>query len=118
MEDKEKFNIDLSLELYSTLDEAVYRDAYILARNKWMEVITGDLPSYPLKSIPNDVYWRGQCTNPLPSSIDDLHICGRDKYIDGQGDDINGDIFGSAGPLWTRTDPTTGKVTTVTGDME
>ncbi|KAL3798896.1 hypothetical protein ACHAW5_004136 [Stephanodiscus triporus] len=111
MEDKERFNIDLSLELHSTSDEAVYRDAYIEARNKWMEVITGDLPSYPLNSIPNVADWRGDCTNPLPSSIDDLHICVREGYI-------AIDLLGAAGPLWTRTDPITKKVTTVTGDME
>jgi len=75
-------------------------------------VITGDLSSTPASNVTNP----GNCANNLPSSIDDLHICGRDEFIDGPG--INGvNTLGSAGPLFLRTDPITNKVTTVTGQM-
>ena len=78
------------------------------ARAKWMEMVVGDLPSVQNGTIDR----QGGCINALPANVDDLHICGRDRGIDGQGGTL-----GSAGPLYLRTDPTTGKITTVTGDM-
>ena len=76
-------------------------------------MITGDLSSTPAS---NDDRVRGGCANTLPSSIDDLHICGRDELIDGPGTD-GGNTLGFAGPILFRTDPTTNKVTTVAGRM-
>jgi hypothetical protein len=111
IEDLRLFNMDLSLEVNSTLDSKKYRDAYTEARCKWMEVITGDLPSASIDSIPPNE--KGDCTNTLPSFVDDLHICGRDTFIDGPGK-----ILGSAGPGFTRTNAATGKRTTVTGQMQ
>ncbi|KAL3805964.1 hypothetical protein ACHAW5_002500 [Stephanodiscus triporus] len=110
-DDKGMFNVDLSLEISSTLDSAQYRAAYVEARSKWMEVITGDLSSISTNSFTSIA--PGDCANKLPISIDDLHICGRDLPKDGIGG-----ILGSAGPRWLRTDSTTRKVSTVTGQMQ
>jgi hypothetical protein len=111
IEDLRLFNMDLSLEVNSTLDSDKYRDAFTEARCKWMEVITGNLPSESIDSIPPNL--KGDCTNTLPSLVDDLHICGRDTFIDGPFG-----IAGRAGPKFIRTNATTGKQTTVTGEME
>lgn len=77
-----------------------------------MDVITGDLPSFSRGSSASS-----GCTNALPSLVDDMHICGKDVFIDGAGK-VNGtNILGSAGPSFTRTNQATGKVTTQTGVM-
>ena len=109
IDDPRLFNMDLSLEINSTLDSGEYRAAYTEARCIWMKVITGDLP--PESAIPPGQ--RGNCANTLPSLVDDLHICGRDILIDGPSR-----ILGQASPRFSRQDPATGKVTTVTGQME
>jgi hypothetical protein len=111
--DQGRFNVDLSLELSLeiTLSSTEYIAAYVEARCKWMEVVVGDLSSRPSSILTSGA--RGDCANTLPSSIDDLHICGRDEPIDGEGKTL-----GSARPLFTRVDPTTGKHTTVTGQMQ
>ena len=75
-----------------------------------MEIITGDLDPLELSSQISSER-RGNCTNPLPISIDDLHICGQVSEIDGVGK-----VLGSAGPLVTRND--LGKFTAVTGRMK
>ncbi|KAL3778119.1 hypothetical protein ACHAW5_008948 [Stephanodiscus triporus] len=89
-DDKGMFNVDLSLEISSTLDSAQYRAAYVEARSS----------GWSFTSIA-----PGDCANKLPISIDDLHICGRDLPKD-----RIGGILGSAGPRWLRTDSTTRKV--------
>jgi hypothetical protein len=66
----------------------------VSALAKWSEVITGDLPACSRSSIGG---YKGYCTNDLPSSVDDMHICGQDAVIDGVGK-----VLGSAGPLWAR----------------
>jgi hypothetical protein len=66
----------------------------VSALAKWAEVITCDLPAYSRSSI--GVY-KGNCTNDLPSLVDDMHICGQDAVIDS----VN-NILGYAGPLWVR----------------
>jgi hypothetical protein len=75
-----------------------------------MEVITGDLA--PVNRSQVSINGRGNCTNALPTLIDDMHICGQDLAIDGVGK-----VLGSAGPLVIRNNQTTGKYTTVTGRM-
>ena len=105
-EDPTRFNIDLSLELSSTVDT---RAAYVSALAKWMDVITGDLPARSSSAIGAD---EGDCTNALPIMLDDAHICGKDETIDGVGK-----VLGSAGPRYARLNQTTGKLTTVTGIM-
>ena len=76
-----------------------------------MDVITDDLPSFSRGSSAS-----AGCTNALPSLVDDMHICGKDEFIDGPGK--NGtNVLGSAGPRFTRTNQATGKVTTQTGFM-
>ncbi len=76
-----------------------------------MDVITGDLPSFSPGSSASS-----GCTNALPSLVDDMHICGKDVFIDGAGK--NGmNVLGSAGPSFIRKNQATGKVTTVTGVM-
>ena len=109
-EDQGGYNIDLSLEVNSTVDSAAYRSAYMEARCKWMEVIIGDLSSVSSSSFSADQ--GGGCTNGLPSSVDDLHICGKDAPDDGEGKRL-----GFAGPTYLRKDPTTQKVTSVAGYM-
>jgi len=79
------------------------------ARTRWMELITGNLIPIPRSFLPNP----DNCINLLPPVVDDLHICGRDIAIDGQGG-----VLGNAGTTYVRTpDPITGKQTTVTGVM-
>ncbi len=80
------------------------------ARCKWMEVIIGDLSSVSSSSFSADQ--GGGCTNGLPSSVDDLHICGKDAPDDGEGKRL-----GFAGPTYLRKDPTTQKVTSAAGYM-
>jgi hypothetical protein len=76
-----------------------------------MEVITGDLD--PVNRSKISLSGRGNCTNALPTLIDDMHICGQDLAIDGVGK-----VLGSAGPLVVRKHLTTGKYTAVTGRMK
>ena len=76
-----------------------------------MDVITGDLPSFSLDSSVSS-----GCTNAFPSRVDDMHICGKDEFIDGPGKDRS-NILGNAGPIYIRTNQATGKVTAATGVM-
>ena len=77
---------------------------------KWTDVITGDLLAAPRSLISNSS--KGNCTNDLPSMVDDVHICGKDVIIDGAGK-----VLGNARALFRRVNQITGKVTTVTGMM-
>jgi len=106
-ENTTRFNIDISLELNSTVDT---KDAYVRALAKWTDVITGDLLAAPRSLISNSS--KGNCTNDLPSMVDDVHICGKDVIIDGVGK-----VLGNARALFRRVNQITGKVTTVTGMM-
>ena len=104
-QDSTRYNIDLSLEVASLSNT----QAYTSARNKWMDMIVGDLPSVPRRNV-NAPDW---CTlNGYPASIDDVHICGKDESIDGRGG-----VLGRARPLWGRRNVATGKWTTVAGEM-
>ena len=52
--------------------------AYKKARNRWQSIITDNLPS---RSSSN--YRPDWCTlSSYPTTIDDLHICGKDRVID------------------------------------
>lgn len=89
--DKKKFNLDLSIEMDSTLNSDKYRAAYSDAHCRWTNVITGDSnPAVDSSLIPPDAWY---CSNPLPPLIDDLHICAFDWTIDGPNQ-----ILGYAGP--------------------
>lgn len=102
--------MDLSLEV---LDRGS-ADAYVSARKKWMEIITGNLPPRNSSTIPYD---RNRCFNDLPTVIDDTHICGRDVKIDGPGS-----VLGQAGPSWVRVSLDANgafeAATTITGNMQ
>ena len=52
------------------------------------------------------------CANPLPSLVDDMHICTQDFPIDGEGK-----VLGYAGPLTTLLDDKTDFPTVLTGFM-
>ena len=79
-------------------------DAYKTAMNHWQEIIVGDLESVSTLGMAND-----GCSNPFPEVIDDTHICGKDKEIDGKGK-----ILGSASAMYERV--TDGTV--IAGNME
>ena len=100
--DATKYKIDLSLE---TLPGG-WPDAYVVARDKWMSLIVGDLESVQKNKIPAEA---NHCGAALPSTVDDLHICGQDKNIDGYGK-----ILGSASPTEVRVG--TGKA--IVGNMK
>ena len=56
--------------------------AYSNAKTRWEEMIVGNLRSVSTSSAPV-ADW---CTaSSFPSTIDDVHICGRDEEIDGVG---------------------------------
>ena len=101
--DPTRYNIDLNLE---TVDVSS-TDAYNIARNKWMEIITGDLSDVDGDDISDNT----DCENDQPEVIDDLYICGRDVDLG----DVGG-VLGRANVLFTRT--VGGKTTAVTGFME
>jgi len=106
--DDSRYNIDMSLEV-STLTNT---DAFIKARERWMQMIIGDLPSITSSSI--SVPSSSWCTgNTYPRTIDDVHICGKDGPIDGAGR-----VLGYARPMYARRDRSTGKWTTVLGEMK
>lgn len=89
--DRKKFKIDLSLQVISP----EVTDAFLLARNKYMTVITGDIEDVNVAAIlkGDPEYPRfNRCDNPLPEVIDDLYICGSESPIDGAGTSA-GNIF-------------------------
>lgn len=102
-----RYNIDLVLEMSAIAD---YRDAYIKAVSKWMAVIIGDMPSSIVNTTAD--YRVGNCTNVPTGNVDDLHICGQDKFIDGPGK-----VVGYAGPLILKRNVTTNKYVAQTGQM-
>ena len=105
--DTSRYNIDMSLEV-STLSNT---DAFIKARERWMQMIIGDLPPVASSSISVPSSW---CSgNTYPRTIDDVHICGKDGPIDGAGR-----VLGYARPMYARRDRSTGKWTTVLGEMK
>ena len=104
--DLTRYNIDLVLEMSAIAD---YRDAYIKAVTKWMAVIIGDMPSSIVNTTADNRV--GNCTN-VPTNVDDLHICGQDKIIDGPGK-----VVGYAGPLILKRNVTTNKYVAQTGQM-
>lgn len=99
--DSSKWNMDIQLE---SLNPTLTSSAYTTARFKWMSLIIGNLYSVGTSGMQAD--W---CTNPYPATIDDLHVCGRDAYIDGPGG-----ILGRAGPFYYRG----GTGTAINGVME
>lgn len=101
-----RYNIDLVLEMSAIAD---YRDAYIKAVTKWMAVIIGDKPSSIVNTTADNRV--GNCTN-VPKNVDDLHICGQDKIIDGPGK-----VVGYAGPLILKRNVTTNMYVAQTGQM-
>ena len=109
-EDVTKYNIDILLEVVNPL----HAKAFVDAKDRWMEVITGDLSSVQSQPFRDPEY---NCANALPTLIDDLIICGRDEYIDGPGTN-KGNILGAAGPLWLRKAYATGLWTTIVGRMK
>ena len=111
-EDETRFNLDLSVEADPTSAVSdTYRAAYKDARCTWTEVITGDSNPFVNSS---DIYAFGgwPCANPLPSLVDDMHICAQDFPIDGEGS-----IVGYAGPLTLWFDDETYFPTVLTGIM-
>lgn len=98
--DQSKWKMDVVIE---SLPGGVPQ-AYNAAREKWMSLITGDLPAVSGSGITN----QDDCAMPYPATIDDLHICAVDKEIDG----LYG-VLGSAGPTNKRV----GAGTAVTGNM-
>ena len=115
VEDVSKYNVDMVLEVTN----ATHGDDFVRARNRWMQVITGDLPSNQSSSIPAELKYP--CTNNPSAIIDDLVICGRVVQIDGTPekpiDGKNGTILGQGGALWIQQNPITGKWMPVTGSM-
>lgn len=111
-EDETRFNLDLSIEAVPTSAVSdTYRAAYNDALCTWTEVITGDSNPFVNSS---DIYAVGgwPCANPLPSLVDDMHICAQDLPIDGEGK-----VLGYAGPLTTLLDDETDFPTVLTGFM-
>jgi len=63
--------------------------AYKKAKNRWESIITDDLPSRSSSNYASD--W---CTlSSYPRTIDDLHICGKDRNIDVSICSENGDSY-------------------------
>jgi hypothetical protein len=91
--DPSRYNIDLSLEVVNPATTA----AFVSARKRWMEIITGDVLDI---NVPSTLEDSGKvesdvdaCDNMLPEVIDDVHICGKEIEIDGEGGD-SGNILG------------------------
>jgi hypothetical protein len=61
------------------------------AKAKWESVITGDLPSYDIRSLGT----RTGCS--LPEEVDDMFICARYEAIDGPSN-----VLGYAGSEYVR----------------
>lgn len=98
--------MDMQLE---SLDPALTSSAYIAARSKWMSLIIGNLGSISTSGMQAD--W---CTNLYPAYNDDLRVCGRDAYIDGEGK-----VLGRAGAFYFYyRSGTTGAATAINGVME
>ena len=78
-EDETSFSIDLSLEVVDPSNS----EAYVLARNKMMQVITGNLPPRTIAGSSD----FGDCRNGPPRDsannvrIDDVYICGLNRNI-------------------------------------
>eukprot|EP00581_Thalassiosira_minuscula_P005901 CAMPEP_0183747878 /NCGR_PEP_ID=MMETSP0737-20130205/67487_1 /TAXON_ID=385413 /ORGANISM="Thalassiosira miniscula, Strain CCMP1093" /LENGTH=461 /DNA_ID=CAMNT_0025983595 /DNA_START=574 /DNA_END=1959 /DNA_ORIENTATION=+ len=107
--DSDNYNVNLSLEMLNP-DNA---DAYVKARAKWSQIITGDVSDFKRRNIPsNSDPEVHPCLNRLPPIVDDVHICGLEAAIDGEGK-----VLGIAGPMTARADPATGLYTTITGLM-
>jgi hypothetical protein len=109
------YNMCLDLESLSGSYES-WMEAFAKAKQKWENIIVGDLPSFSSSELDNDPQLR--CTG-YPSTIDDMYLCGRETSIDGPGG-----VLGSATPLYTRgsgvVNPRTGEEyrVTATGRME
>jgi len=100
--------MDISLEV----KDPVVVDAFKLAREKIMQVITGDLD--PLDSAGySTAATYNKCGNgTYPSKIDDSFICGVEADIDGEGTSL-GNVLGMAGPKYVRRESRT----TITAQM-
>jgi hypothetical protein len=108
--DSTGYNICLDLVSVSGAKER-WMDAFGTAKQRWESIIIGDLPDRQNIMLPNiPPAFEIVCTG-LPSTIDDLYICGRESDIDGPGG-----VLGSAGPVLMRTDGP--KVTTMIGRMK
>merc|ERR1719203_1095181 len=72
VQDSTRYNIDLDIQIV----DASQGEAFNKARDRWMEIITGDLPSAMVSNGDN-------CVNNPPPLVDDLFICGILMPIDG-----------------------------------
>ena len=112
-DDPTKFNIDLSFEVFSS-EGLVDADAYLRGRDKWMEVIVGDLEPVDSSNL------QGQrCKTPLPDVIDDMHICVTEGDLRNNQFSFKG-ILGSAVTLSSRPPVdgvTFGSGPTITGEI-
>lgn len=68
-------------------------DAFEKAKQEWESIVTGNQPKKASTSFPSGIE---VCTG-LPSTIDDIYLCGQEGAIDGP----NG-IVGWAGPTFVR----------------
>lgn len=85
--DNNKFNIDLSLQI---LNPSV-TGAFARARDRWMNILVGDLPD--VDNSEGDLF-QVYCDIQLPSTVDDIVICGNEAYIDGDGTTVGDDDDG------------------------
>lgn len=92
--DPKKYNIDLSLQVHNPATIG----AFVKARERWMKVITGDVPdSNVTEALLQVNETEGSllidaCANLLPSVIDDVHICALEASIDEGGEDLCGNF--------------------------
>jgi len=77
---------------------------------RWMEIIKGNLPAFNI----NPAGFAASCgfTPDFPTVADDLSICSKVEFIDGQ---FN--VLGSAGPMTVRPSSVFGAGTTIVGRM-
>jgi hypothetical protein len=83
-----QYDISLQLVGIPSGDASFFNNAAV----RWEQIVIGDLADVAKSSIGS---LESGCT--VPNVIDDLHICGKYRSIDGQ----NG-ILGSAGPYYSR----------------
>jgi hypothetical protein len=88
-----QFKITLELDLTS----GGVDNYFISAQKKWESVVVGDLPDVPANNVAQfDTQFT--CHGQFPTEgIDDMYVCGQEKYIDGVGK-----VLGKAGPTFLR----------------